>query len=179
MVLKRAMAIPILLATLLTACGPSLREREATWQRAFQMDLEVTHDRWVADRDRKRFKNDADAMRALQSQYEEVYARWWQHIDPLSQAILSYSIAVASRADRREIGGDEANRLYYKMEADITLGRRTLPNHASEDQRNAAMVQWWEAYWSQHRETFQASPGNPIECKVTPDNARGSLIQCE
>jgi hypothetical protein len=143
------------------------------------MDLEVTHDRWAADRERKLFKTDADAMRALKEQYEEVYARWWQHIDPLSQAILSYSIAVAGRADRGEIGGDEANRLYYRMETDITLGRRMLTNHAGEAQRDAAMVQWWEAYWNEHRETYQATLRSPIECKVIPDNARGSLIQCE
>ncbi len=169
----------ILLATGLSACGPSLHEREAAWQRAFQMDLEVTYDRWEADRDRKGFKNNAQAMGALRERYEEVYARWWQHIDPLSQAILSFSVAVASRADRGEIGGDEANRLYYKMEADITLTRRTLPNHAGEAERDAAMVHWWETYWSQHRGTYQATPGNPIDCKVTPDTTRGSLIQCE
>ena len=180
MVLKRAIAIPILLlATLLSACGPSLREREAAWQRAFQMDLEVTHDKWEADRARRWFKSNADAMRALKERYEEVYARWWQHIDPLSQVILSYSVAVASRADRGEIEGDEANRLYYTLEADIAQGRRTLPKHASQTERDAAMLRWWEAYWSQHRETYQATPGNPIDCRVIPDDARGSLVQCE
>lgn len=178
MVLKRAITI-LLVATGLFACGPSLREREAAWQRAFQMDLEVTYDRWAADRDHKGFKNNADAMRALRERYEEVYARWWQHIDPLSQAILSYSVAVASRADRGEIGGDEANRLYYTLEADITLGRRTLPNHASQAQRDAAMAQWWEAYWSEHRETYQSTPGNPIECTVIPNEAGSSRVQCE
>ncbi|HSC71630.1 MAG TPA: hypothetical protein VLH58_09775 [Candidatus Methylomirabilis sp.] len=169
----------ILLATGLSACGPSLHEREAAWQRAFQMDLEVTHDRWMADRERMRFKNNADAMRALQSQYEEVYARWWQHIDPLSQVILSYTVALASRADRGELGGEEANRLYSRLEADITLGRRTLPNHASQGERDAATLQWWETYWSQHRETYQATPGNPIECRVLPEEAGSNRVECE
>ncbi len=178
MVLRRAITI-ILLATGLFACGPSLREREAAWQRAFQMDLEVTHDTWEANRAGRWFKNNAHAMRALKEQYEEVYARWWQHIDPLSQVILSYTVALASRADRGEIGGDEANRLYYKLDADITLGRRTLPNHASEAQRDAGMLQWWETYWSQHRETYQATPGHPIDCRVVSNEARDSLIQCE
>jgi hypothetical protein len=177
-VLKRGIPI-LLLASLLSGCGPSQAQREAAWLRAFQMDLEVTHDRWAADRDRQWFKNDTQAMRALKERYEEVYARWWQHIDPLSQAILSYSVALAIRADRGEIEGHEANRLYYKLEADITLGRRTLPKHGSQAEREAAMLRWWEAYWSQHRATYQATPGNPIDCKVIPDDARGSLVQCE
>lgn len=178
MVLKGVTGI-LLLATVLSGCGPSLRERNAAWQRAFQMDLEVTHDKWEADRARRWFKNNAQAMGALKERYEEVYARWRQHIDPLSQAILSYSVAVASRADRGEIGGDEANRLYYTLEADIAQGRRTLPQHASQAERNAAMLRWWEAYWSQHRETYQATPGNPIECTVLPDEAGSSRVQCE
>jgi hypothetical protein len=178
MVLMRGGSI-LLLAGLLAGCGPSQAQREAAWMRAFQMDLEVTHDRWQADRDRKRFKNNADAMRAQKEQYEEVYARWWQHIDPLSRVILSYTVAVASRADRGEIGGDEANRLYYKLAADISLGRRTLPNHASGAERDAAMVQWWEAYWNEHRETYQATPGHPIDCRVLPDEAGSSRVQCE
>lgn len=178
MVLKRAITI-LLVATGLFACGPSLREREAAWQRAFQMDLEVTYDRWAADRDHKGFKNNADAMRALRERYEEVYARWWLRVDPLSQAILAYSVAVATRADRGEIEGDEANQLYYKLEADIALGRRTLPNQASETQRDAAMLQWWEAYWSQHRATYHATPGHPIDCRVISDEGRGRLVQCD
>ncbi len=169
----------ILLATGLSACGPSLHEREAAWQRAFQMDLEVTHGKWEADRTGRWFKNNAQAMGALRERYEEVYARWWQHIDPLSQVILSYTVALASRADRGEIGGEEANRLYYKLAADIAQGRRTLPNHAGETQRDAAMVQWWEAYWSEHRETYQATPGHPIDCRVLPDEAGSSRVQCE
>ncbi len=178
MVRKRGIPI-LLLATVLAGCGPSQAQREAAWQQAFQMDLEVTYGKWEADRAGRWFKNNAQAMGALKERYEEVYARWWQHIDPLSQVILSYTVALASRADRGEIGGDEANRLYYKLAADITLGRRTLPNHASEAQRDAAMVQWWEAYWSEHRETYQATRGHPIDCKVISNEVRGSLIQCE
>jgi len=143
------------------------------------MDLEVTHEKWEADRARRWFKNNAEAMQALQSRYAEVYARWWQHIDPLSQAILSYSVALASRADRGEIGGDEANRLYYKLEADIAEARRTLPRQASQAVRDAAMLQWWETYWNRNRESYLATPGNPIDCTVIPEEARGSLIRCE
>lgn len=178
MVLKRAVAI-ILLAIVLSGCGPSQREREVAWRRAFQMDLEVTHDKWEADRTRRWFKNNADAMQALKSRYEEVYARWWLSVDPLSQAVLSYSVAVATRADRGEIEGEKANQLYYKLEADIALGRRTLPKHASEIQRDAAMLQWWEAYWGQHRQIYQATPGHPIDCRVISDGARASLVQCD
>jgi len=177
-ILMRAITI-ILLAVVLFGCGPSQREREAAWRRAFQMDLEVTHDKWEDERARRWFKNNADAMQALKSRYEEVYARWWLSVDPLSHAILSYSVAVATRADRGEIEGEKANQLYYKLEADITLGRRTLPKQESETQRDAAMIQWWETYWNQHREAYRATPGHPIDCRVISNGARGSLVQCD
>ena len=169
----------LLLATVLFGCGPSRREREAAWLQAFQRDLDATREKWEADLDRKWFKNNAQALRELNARYEQVYARWFLRIDPLSQAILSYSVALASRTDRGEIGAEEANRLYYKLAADIALARPTFPMQASETQRDAAMLQWWEAYWSQHRETYQATPGNPIVCRVISDEARGNLLRCE
>jgi hypothetical protein len=179
-VLARAIAISILLpVSLLSGCGPSQAQRQAAWLRAFQMDLEVAHDKWEADRADGWFKNNADAMRVLKARYEEVYARWRHPVDPLTHAILSYSVAVASRADRGQIEWDEANRLYYDLEADIARGRRTLPGPAGGTQREAAMLQWWEAYWREHREIYQAAPGNPIDCRVMSVEAQGSLIQCD
>ena len=121
-VLKCVIAV-LLLAVLLSGCGPSQAERRAAWLQAFQMDLDITHDKWEADVARKWFRN--------------------------------------------------------KLKADIALGRQALTQNANQTQRDAAMLQWWEAFWSQQRETYQATPSTPIDCRVISDEARGRLVQCE
>ena len=82
----------LLLAVLSSGCGPSQAERRAAWLQAFQMDLDITHDKWEADVARKWFRN--------------------------------------------------------KLKADIALGRQALTQDANQTQRDAAMLQWWEAFWS-------------------------------
>ena len=177
-VLKCVIAV-LLLAVLSSGCGPSRSERQAAWLQAFQMDLDVTHDKWEADVAQKWFRNNAEALRELNARYEQAYARWLMRVDPLSQAILSYTVALGSRVDRGEISREDAQRIHEKLKADIALGRQATSKDASQAQRDATMFQWWEAFWSQQRETYQATPGNPIDCRVTSDEARGNLVQCE
>jgi len=169
----------LLLAVLYSGCGPSQAERQAAWLQAFQMDLDITHDKWEADVARKWLRNYAEALRELNARYEQACARWLMRVDPLSQAILSYTVALGSRVDQGEISREDAQRIHEKLKADIALGRQALTKDASQAQRDAAMLQWWEAYWSRQRETYQATPGHPINCKVTSDEARGNLVQCD
>lgn len=177
-VLKCVIAV-LLLAVLSSGCGPSQAKRQAAWLQAFQMDLDVTHDKWEADVARKWFRNNAEALRELNARYEQVYARWLMRVDPLSQAILSYTVALGNRVDRGEISREDAQRIHEKLKAEIALGRQALTQNASQPQRDAAMLQWWEAYWSRQRETYQATPGHPINCRVISDEARGNLVQCD
>jgi len=177
-ILKCVMAV-LLLAVLLSGCGSSQAERQAAWLQAFQMDLDITHDKWEADVARKWFRNNAGALRELNARYEQAYALWLMRVDPLSQAILSYTVALGSRVDRAEISREDAQRIHEKLKADIALGRQAITQDANEAQRDAAMLRWWDAFWSQQRETYQATPGNPIDCKITSDEARGNLVQCD
>jgi hypothetical protein len=169
----------LFLAVLSSGCGPSQAERQAAWLQAFQVDLDVTHDKWEADVARKWFRSNAEALRELNARYEQTYARWLMRVDPLSQAILSYTVALGSRVDQGEISREDAQQIHEKLKADIDLGRQATTRDASQAQRDAAMLQWWEVFWSQQRETYQATPGNPIDCRVTSDEARGNLVQCD
>jgi hypothetical protein len=146
---------------------------------AFQVDLDTTHDKWQAEVDRKVFRNNAEALRELNARYEQAYARWWMRVDPLSQAILSYTVALGSRVDRGEISQEEAQQIHEKLKVDIDLGRQATTKEASQAQLDAAMLQWWEAFWNRQRENYQATPDNPIVCKVISDEARGNLVQCD
>jgi hypothetical protein len=177
-VLKNVTAV-LLLAVLSSGCGPSQAERQAAWLQAFQVDLDVTHDKWEADVDRKWFRSNAEALRELNARYEQAYARWLMRVDPLSQAILSYTVALGSRVDQGEISREGAQRIHEKLKADIDLGRQAVTKYSSQAERETAMLQWWEAFWSQQRGTYQATPGNPIHCRVTSDEAQGNLIQCD
>jgi hypothetical protein len=175
----RCVVAALWLAILSSGCGPSRAERQAAWVEAFQVDLDTTHERWQADVDRKLFRDNVEALRELNARYEQVYARWSERVDPLSQAILSYTVALGSRVDRGEISREDAQRIHEKLKAGIAVGRQAAIKDASQAERDAAMLQWWEVFWSQQRETYQVTPGNPINCRVAADEARGNLVQCD
>jgi len=175
----RCVVAALWLAILSSGCGPSRAERQAAWVEAFQVDLDTTHERWQADVDRKLIRDNVEALRELNARYEQVYARWSERVDPLSQAILSYTVALGSRVDRGEISQEEAQQIHEKLKVDIDLGRQATTKEASQAQLDAAMLQWWEAFWNRQRENYQATPDNPIVCKVISDEARGNLVQCD
>jgi hypothetical protein len=177
-ILKRIIIVMVL-ATLLPGCGPSERERQAGWMRAMQMELDAAHDQWDAATASQWFSTNGQAMRDLKARYEQVYARWAQRLDPLTQALLSYAVALASRVDSRAIPRDDANRLYDALKAEIDSGRRALNGEAPPGQREAAMLQWWEGFWRTHQQTYRATPGSPITCPVIPNDAEGSSVKCE
>jgi hypothetical protein len=164
---------------LLAGCGPSQRDRQAAWTQAMQTELNAAHDQWTAAMASHRFSTNGQAMRDLKARYEEVYARWALRVDPLSQALLTYAVALANRVDRAAIPREDANRLYDTLKAEINGGGRVLAGETPPDQREATMLQWWEEFWSAHRQTYQATPGNPITCSVVSNSAESKSVKCD
>jgi len=178
--MKRIVLI-ILLVVMGAGCGPTIQEQRAARMRALQMDLDGTYGRWEADVARQRFTMNADAVRDLEARYAAVYARWSVQVDPFSQAILSYTVAVARKVDQREISREDATRLFEKMKADMDHERRTFasPPEASQAQRSALMLHRWEAYWNQHQHTYQTSARTPVTCRAIPDANEGGSVRCD
>ena len=164
---------------LLVGCGPSQRERQAAWTQAMQMELDATHDQWETAMASHRFSTNGQAMRDLKARYEQVYARWALRVDPLSQALLTYAVALANRVDRAAISQEDANRLYGTLKAEIDQGGRVLAGQTPPSQREASMLRWWEGFWSTHRQTYQSTPGNPITCSVVSNDAQGNSVTCD
>jgi hypothetical protein len=169
----------MVMVTLLAACGPSERERQAAWKRAMQMELDATHDQWKAAMANQWFSTNGQAMRDLQARYELVYARWRLRVDPLSQALFAYAVALASRVDRGAISREDANRLYDALKAEVDRRGRGLAGEAPPGQPEGAMLQWWVGFWSTHEQIYQATLGNPITCSVIPSDAAGNSVKCE
>jgi hypothetical protein len=176
--MNRGMAV-LLLSALLCACGVSERERHAAWWQAFQVDRDAVYQQWESDVARRAFATDADAVRDLRVRYERVYARWTLPMDLLTQALLSYAIAVAVRVDRGEIGRQEAIRLCDKLKAEMDAERGRLAKAATDDQREAAEREWWVRFWRQHQEAYRASAQNPVRCAVLSVQADRGIVTCE
>ena len=169
----------MLLAMLLAACGTSQHEREAGWKRALQMELDATRDQWEAAVAVGRFPTNAEAMRDLKARYEQVYARWALPVDPFSQALFSYAVALAGRVDRGSIPRQQANQIYDTLKSEIEAERRTISADTPPGQREEVMLQRWEGFWATHQQTYQATPRNPIRCSVNSSDAEGHRITCE
>jgi hypothetical protein len=169
----------LVLATLLAGCGPNQHQRQAAWMQAFQIEQDAVYQKWEADVALKWFSTNAAAVRDLKDRYEKLYSRWNLPMDPLSQALLSYAVALATRVDRGAITQEEAIRLSDSLRAKIDAGRATLAKEATQAQREAAMRQWWERFWSEHQNAYQATPANPIRCSILPGYLEGSSVKCE
>ncbi len=178
-VVLKCVVVVLVMVTMVVGCGPSERDRQAAWKRAMQMELDAAHDQWVAAMANRWFSTNGQAMRDLQARYELVYTRWGLRVDPLSQAILAYAVALASRVDRGAISQAEANRLYDALKAEIDRRGRGLAGRGRPEEPEAAMLQWWEGFWNTHAQIYQATPSNPIICSVIPSDAGGDSIKCE
>jgi hypothetical protein len=169
----------MVVATLLASCGPSQRERQAAWVQAFQLERDAVYQQWEADVARRGFSTDAAAVQDLKARYEKVYARWMLPMDLLTQALLSYTVAMAIRVDRGEIGREDSIRLCDKLKAEIDVGRGTLGGETTQAQRETAEREWWERFWRGHQEDYQASTRNPIRCAALPSQVDGASVTCE
>ena len=177
--MKRSIAI-VLIGMLLSGCGPSVQEQWAARMQALQMDLDSAQTQWKAEVDQRRFRTNAEAMRELASRYDGVYARWGFRADAFSQALMAYAVALAERVDKRDISQDEANRLLNKLHAETERARRELAlgAMATREQRSAAMIQWWNGFWSRQQETYQATPADPVRCMAMAVGVEGKSIEC-
>jgi hypothetical protein len=169
----------MVVATLLAGCGPSQRERQAAWVQAFQLERDAVYQQWEADVGRRGFSTDAAAVQDLKVRYEKVYARWMLPMDLLTQALLSYTVALANRVDRGEIGREESIRLCDRLKAEIDVGRGTLGGETTWGQRETAEREWWERFWREHQEAYRASTRNPIRCAVLSNQVAGGSVTCE
>jgi hypothetical protein len=176
----RAWTCVILLGLVVAACGPTAYEQRAARVQALQLDLDGALERWRAEVNLRRFPTSAEAARDLASRYEEVYARWGLHADPLTQAILAYAAALAARVDRRGILWEDANALLGKMRGDLDRERPKLAarHPSSQVERDAAMLAWWNEYWTAQQNAFQAVAGDPVICRTAPATVTNGAVTC-
>ncbi len=163
----------IVLVLLLAACATTAEDQSAR-MRAFQADLDAALGAWQERVAQKFYPTSVAATRDLLSRYDEVYARWGMTSDPLSQALMTYSLALADRVDRRQISADAANQLLAGMRADIEQEKQRI-GASAEPARDAAMLRWWGTYWTTNRARYEATPQRPVVCST---GGPGVPVQC-
>jgi hypothetical protein len=163
------------------SCGPTAQQHRSARLEAFQLELDAVLETWKADAKVGRFRTSADAAQALASRYDAVYTRWGLRPDPLTQATMAYTLALAARVDRRDLSADDANALLGKMRVDVDRARSTLAERHSESpaRREAAMIAWWAEYWAVNRRNFEVSAQSPVTCNTTPRQTSGSPVTCQ
>jgi hypothetical protein len=164
----------IVLALVLAACATTGQQDQSARMRAFQADLDAAMAGWQERVAQKFYPTSVAATRDLLSRYDEVYARWGMTSDPLSQALMSYSLALADRVDQRQIDADAANKLLTAMRADIDKEKQRIVA-AGDAPRDAAMLRWWSGYWAANRARYEATPQRPIVCNP---GGPGVPVQC-
>ncbi len=176
----RYVPVVLLIAMMAAGCGPTVQEQRAARLEAFRLELDSTLENWKSDVGLNRFSTSADAARALAVRYETVYERWGLRPDLLAQAAMAYSLALATRVDRREISTDEANALLAKMHVDMNKARSALAARHSDNaaDRDAAMLSWWRDYWTAHQQTYRISPGNPVRCETPLTKTNSTPLKC-
>jgi hypothetical protein len=170
----------VVLVAFFTGCAPSVQQQRSARLEAFQLELNSTLETWKADVSLRRFSTSADAARSLVARYDIVYDRWGLRPDPLTQAVLSYAVAVAGRVDQRDVSVDEANALLSRMRADTDQARSKLAATYAESPvtRKTAMFSWWKDYWATNQRAFQITNRNPIQCEMGPTQTNGNPVRC-
>jgi hypothetical protein len=170
--------VTVLLAGVLAACAPTVQDQSAR-MRAFQADLDGAMAEWQGRVGQKYYPSSVAATQDLLARYEEVYGRWGQTVDPLSQALMSYSLAVAERVDRGQITADAANKLLTAMKTDIDREKQRLASVPDATAgHDAAMLTWWSNYWNMNRAHFAASAQRPIVCQTAPAAGERPRVRC-
>jgi hypothetical protein len=173
--------MPVVLVVLLGAgCAPTVEQQRSARLEALQLELESTLAAWQNDAKLGHFGTSANAARALVARYDLVYERWGLRADPLTQAMLAYTVAAAVRVDGKELSTDEANRLLGKMRKDLDSERVAVSKKRAENtaDRDAAMLACWTDYWAANERAFAASSRNPVRCEVNSSAANGRRVSC-
>jgi hypothetical protein len=168
----------VLIAGMLAACATTPPDRSAH-MRAFEADLDAALAGWQERVSQKYYPTSVAATTDLISRYDEVYARWRMQPDALSQGLMSYSLALADRVDRREISAESANALLAAMKTDIDAEKQRLtavPQAGAAPE--TAMLSWWNSYWTANRARYEASQQRPVVCQVNPAAGAGTRVQC-
>jgi uncharacterized membrane-anchored protein YhcB (DUF1043 family) len=173
-------AVILLVGMVAAGCGPTAQQQRSARLEALQLELDSVLETWKADVSRRRFATSADAAHALVSRYDTVYARWGLRSDPLTQATMAYTLALAARVDRQDLSVDDANALLGKMRGDVERARSVLAERHNESPagREAAMIAWWTEYWTANQRTYQVTAQNPVQCETAPSRTTGSPIVC-
>jgi hypothetical protein len=169
-----------LLILLLAGCGSTAQERSESRMRLLSSDLASAHEEWQAALGRNWFRTNAQAMSDLEMRYQRVYTSWGLRPDPLTQALLSYGVAVADRVDRRELTREDANRLYGQMKVDMERGRGAIRSESPEGQAQfeSKALAWWKAYWERSRQLFAATAADPVRCAIAPMDSGEDAVTC-
>jgi hypothetical protein len=170
----------LLLIALLTGCATTAQERAEGRMQLLTSDLESAHEEWQAALDRHWFRTNAQAMRDLDTRYQRVYARWGLRYDPLTQALLSYAVAVADRVDRRQLSREDANRLYGQLKGEVERARDEIRAQSPEGQAQfeSKALTWWKAYWEKSQQLYAATSSNPVRCAIAQDANNEESVAC-
>jgi hypothetical protein len=170
----------LLLVVFLAGCGSTAQERADGRMRLLSSDLESAHEEWQSAVDRNWFRTYAQAMTDLATRYQRVYARWGLRSDPLTQALLSYGVAVADRVDRRQLSREDANRLYGQMKGDVERARGEIRSQSPKGQAQfeAKSLAWWKEYWERSRQLFGATSSDPVRCAILTEAGGEESVTC-
>lgn len=174
----RTALLAVAVLTLVASCAPTVQDQSAR-MRAFGADLDAALAEWQGRVSQRFYPTSVAATRDLISRYDDVYARWSIPMDPLSQALLAYSVALAERVDRGQVPAAEANGLLAAMKADMDREKQRLSSAAPDALgHDAAMLRWWNSYWTANRARYQGPAEHAVVCLVAPAPAGGARVTC-
>lgn len=123
--------VVLLVGMAAVGCGSTAQQHRSARLEALQPELDSFLETWKAAVTLRRFGTSADSAHALVSRYDTVYARWGLRPDPLTQATMAYTVALAARVDRRDLSVDDTNALPGNMRGDVGRARSVLPSDAT------------------------------------------------
>jgi hypothetical protein len=170
----------VVVIILAVGCAPTVEQQRSARLEALQLELDGALAAWQNDAKLGHFGTSANAARALVARYDLVYERWGLRADPLTQAMLAYTVAAAVRVDGKELSADEANRLLGKMRTDLDRERVAVSakRAANAAERDAAMLACWKDYWAANQKVFEVTSRNPVRCEVNSSAVDGKRVNC-
>lgn len=161
----------------LVGCASSGGREEAARLQAFQGDLEAARAEWQSRVEQRFYRTSTEATQDLVSRYHDVYARWTQQPDALTEALLTYALALADRVDRGEVTAEQANTLLTAMKGDMDREKARLSSRPAQGQESA-LLRWWIEYWRANSARYAAAPGRPVSCSVAPATGTLGRVAC-